>query len=165
MYFDSLLQAQTQAYRVRPSGIEKYARVDDNADTTFLAFDAPTLKREWDVFLPLDAFQKPAFADTYAITIEQDPHSNLTVKRYLSRQAVPVPEVAFYYLNNPDQLRAIRATFQELNTFYTTQRQLELIFAERDGRPVITDYSVTGYQKMVLADSVTFSIAGKMVWR
>ncbi len=165
LYFDSLLQAQVNAYRVSPSGIEKYAQVDEKTDTTRLAFDQQTLKREWDMFRPLDAFQKPAFADAYTLTVEKDPHSNLTVKRYRARKDVPVPELAFYYLNTPDQLKAIKATFEELNVFYATQRHLQLTFAERDGLPVITHYSVAGYQKMVLADSVTFSIAGRIVWQ
>ncbi|MCU0418635.1 MAG: hypothetical protein MUC38_03170 [Cyclobacteriaceae bacterium] len=165
LYFDSLLYAQAHAYRVQPAGIEKYARVDDQTDTTWLAFDTGTLQREWDLFTPLNAFQKPAFADTYAVTVEKDPHSNLTVKRYRSMQEVPVPQVEFYYLATPTRLRAIRAVFEERNLFYSTQRHLRLSFAEHGGQPVITEYAVAGYQKMVLADSVQFSITGKIVWQ
>jgi hypothetical protein len=74
-----------------------------------------------------------------------------------------VPFVQFYYQHDVTNLKRIEAEYQEQNALYYTKRRLSIQF-DGSGKNLIHHYSIEGAQKMILSDSVRFSIHGSIFY-
>jgi hypothetical protein len=158
-FFDSLIVANKNYLVKANAGLTKYALISGRQDTIFLKPDSTTWKNELDIFSQLSVFQKAAYRDAYQIEDRlRDSQSNLSVRQYKSTREVPVPLIRFYYHNTFGQLKKIEARYQNINSLYSTTRQLVMDFDQRNGKAVLTGYSVNGIQRMILSDSLTFSV-------
>ena len=132
-----------------------------------LSPDTIQWKYELDAFQQLDAINKPLFKGNYQQQDQDDEHSNLLVHSYLfkpeSKMKSPVAEVKFFYQNGRKKLKRIESVFAEENLLFSTSRKLTLEFGEVRGIPIISGYRVNGFQKMILSDTVKFSIRGKVL--
>lgn len=163
-YIDSLVTANVGQLAADNARLEKFARVGNRADTAALAPDSTAWSNELDVFRQIGSFQKPAYRDAYQIVDGlKDAQSNLSVKEYKAASSVPVPLVRFYYFDKLHRLKKIEAHVNESNTLYSATRKLILEFDERGGKAVLTHYSLDGIQRMILNDSLTYSIEGKII--
>jgi len=52
----------------------------------------------------------------------------------------------------------LKPFYRQENLLYTTKRRLVMEFDEVNGKAVLTGYSMDGVQKMMLSDSVRFSV-------
>ena len=64
----------------------------------------------------------------------------------------------FYYLGQFKHLKKLEASYHEENTLYSTKLFLWMEFDDINSRMVLDKYGMEGIQKMVLSDSVPFSI-------
>jgi hypothetical protein len=152
---DSLVSRQITVVSNRE--LTKTAEINGKKDETTFVPDSLQWNNELDIFRQIDQVNKASFRDAYVVSDTKDINSNLTVREIKSTQDIPVTLLKLYYLGTPVDLRRIEATLQEQNTLYVNKR---IMILEFDDRQTLDRYSITGHQKMLMDDSVTFSIDG-----
>jgi hypothetical protein len=160
--FDSLVNVQIKKISNTKDSIRKDAVIDGKQDHSSFVIDSTRLAHEWDVFRQLDVINKPLYKGNYEITEGKDTKSNLQVRTYQSKIKSPIPFVRFYFHNDFKNLKKIESNYQEENALYFTKRDLMMALDDLSGELLIKDYSITGSQKMILSDSVRFSIKGSI---
>ena len=162
-YFDSLVVAQVKYLSAANPSITKIARMDGKEDQAIFVPDPAIWKNELDVFLQLALFERPAYHDAYHMTDGlHDEKSNLLIRRYATDRDIPIAELKFYYYKELKNLKKIEAVYRQANALYSTTRRLVLEFEEVNGMPVLNAYAIDGSQKMILSDSMKFSIQAKI---
>lgn len=163
--FDSLITRQQQALLATQATLTKIVTLDSTKEEITFVADSLVLYKELDVFKQLDIINKPGFKDKYKISDgEKDPRSNLTIRRYEALETnSPVPFILFYYQKDFKQLYKIESVYREDNTLYGTTRHLLLEFDDTSGSPLLNNYRLTGVQKMILSDTISFSVEGTLV--
>jgi len=164
--FDSLVDRQVHQIALLNARVIKKTFLNGKKDSTILLPDTTQWKHELDAFQQLDVINKPIFKGNYQHKENEDDHSNLLVRSYLfkpkSKLKSPVPEVKFFYQDGYMRLKRIESVFNESNVLYSTSRKFTLEFEEQHGVAMISKYHVQGFQKMILSDSVSFLIEGKL---
>jgi len=166
--FDSLVNKQIQMFSTRKDSIRKVAELDAKKSVSSFVIDSTHLAHEWDVFRQLDWINKPLFKGNYEITEGADTKSNLMVRSYVAKKSsnrsikFAVPFVHFYYQNDFKNLKRIESQYEEQNALYYTNRKLSIVFDDAGGKRLINYYTIKGSQKMILSDSVKFSIQGSI---
>jgi ribosomal protein S8 len=159
--FDSLINSQISSLVKANSSLTKSVVLDGKSDQSTITIDSAIVAHELDVFRQLDFINKPLYRKGYeVIDGEKDTHSNLTTRKYQAKNTSPIPIVIFYYQNNFSNIKKIESVYQEDNTLYSTRRELLLEFDDASGTKLLTRYSLKGIQKMILNDTVMFSIEG-----
>jgi hypothetical protein len=162
--FDGLVDEQISQLSQRMRVLDKVAKMSTvHSDTTFLP-SAKGWESELEIFRQLETFNKPTFQSVYRVEDPvKDSKSNLKIRQYLAAEA-PITVVRFYYQDEFRRLKKIDAEITEKNILFTTHRALTMEFDEEDGRPLLTRYGMTGFQKMILRDTVRFSVQGQIDW-
>ena len=157
--FDSLVEAQVAELAKAHPTINKKSVINGKADDSSFVPDRVNIANELDVFRQLDLINKPLYKSMYEIRDgEKDIKSNLLVRTYLAKIPSPVPFVKFYYQPSPLILKKIESVFQEHNPLFDTRRTLMLAFDDSNGAVLISGYQLHGTQKMILNDTVHFSV-------
>ncbi len=163
--FDRLIDDQISEMNQRKRVLDKTADMEGiQSDTTFLP-SGKGWESELEIFRELEKINKPAYRNTYLVTDPvKDTRSNLLIRRYAA-PSEPVSIVEFYYQSEISHLKKIEASITEKNILYTTHRILKMEFEEgEDGRPLLIRYSLNGFQKMFLQDTVRLSMQGQIDW-
>jgi len=156
--FDSLINIQVQGLLYAKVTINKTSFINGNSDSTSFVPDSLKLANELDIFRQIDLINKPLYLRAYEIKEgEKDTKSNLLIRSYTTRLPSPVPFVKFYFTPSGRELKKIETVFHEENTLYSTKRNLILKF-EDNGSRLLSGYHVEGVQKMILSDTVSFSV-------
>ncbi len=159
--FDSLINSQITSLVRAKSSLTKSVLLDGKSDQSTVTLDSAIVAHELDVFRQLDFINKPLYRNGYeVIDGEKDTRSNLITRKYKSKNPSPIPIVIFYYHNDFSNIKKIESVYQEDNTLYSTRRELLLEFDDASGAQLLTRYSLKGIQKMILNDTVMFSIEG-----
>lgn len=162
--FDSLVNKQQQALVLAKATLTKTVTLDAAKEELSFEADSIVLTKELDVFRQLDVINKPGFKNEYKISDgEKDTRSNLTIRRYEALRPAPVPYVTFYYQQDFNRLHKIESVYKEDNALYRTERKLVLEFDDASGKPLLVHYQLNGVQKMILSDSIVFSVDGSFV--
>jgi hypothetical protein len=162
--FDSLINAQVNELAKAHSTLTKSVLLDGKRDESSHTTDSTLLAQELDVFRQLDLINKPLYRNTYKVTDgEKDTQSNLSMRSYKAKEPAPIAFVNFYYHNDFKQIKKIESVYQETNSLYATKRQLRLEFDDLTGTMLLTKYRMTGSQKMILSDSVQFTIEASFI--
>lgn len=170
---DSLVTKQIISLTKNKARLSKQAILNHKADTTLSTpTDTTAWVEELDIFRQLDIINKPINKGRYDVNDKlYDPGSNLTVKVFSIKEAVdersrkdmPLKYMRIYYDESPKSPRKIEAAYQESNALYENSRILTMEFQVINQQPLLTSYAVSGGQKMILGDSVTFSIKGTIL--
>lgn len=159
---DSVLTGQVQYLTASHAQLSKKASIGGKEETTsFVPKDTTRWRYELDVFAELNDINKPANVGKYhtadGIT---DLNSNLLVYTIESTETLPVVFLKVYYLDNLSNIRKIEGFYREESSLFRSSRQLSMEFQNINNKIVLTSYSITGGQKMLLGDSVQFSVHG-----
>jgi hypothetical protein len=157
--FDSLISVQENVLMKSGITISKIAAINGKRDSSFFVPDSLKLAHELDVFRQLDIINKPLYRNSYDVKDGvKDTRSNLLIRSYTTQSPSPVPYVKFYYQGSPRDIKKIETLFNEENALYNTSRRLILLFDDSSGSPRLSGYQLIGSQKMILSDSVSFSV-------
>ncbi len=163
--FDRLIDDQISELSQRKRVLDKMADMEGSkSDTTFLP-SSEGWYTELEIFRELENINKPAYRKAYSLTDSiKDTKSNLLIRRYAA-PSEPVSLIEFYYQIEFSRLKKIEACLAEKNLLYSTQRVLKMEFEEgEEGHPLLIRYSMEGFQKMFLRDTVRLSMLGEINW-
>jgi len=97
------------------------------------------------------------------ITEFPDSKSNLSVRQFSAKEkTLQVEVLRVYYKGSLANLKKIEASYRKKNYLYENLQQLVLEFNKIYNKNTLTSYSIEGTQKMILTDSVKFSINGSI---
>jgi hypothetical protein len=161
---DSLVSSQANLLTDLKASLQKEAHLDTKSDTVIYApADTSAWKKELEIFRQLETINKPVNLRNYQINNGlTDPASNLQVKEIYTTENLPVRYFRIFYHDTPDKLRKIEALYDDGNPLYKSGRILSMEFRPVDGKLLLTSYTIQGGQKMIMDDSVSFFIKGKI---
>jgi hypothetical protein len=160
---DSLVTNQVNLLSKSKPKLSKEAVLGNSHDQVEYIPDSAGWSKELDIFRQLEAMNKPINKTKYLIDDGlYDPGSNLTVKAFTSLEPLQVRSMRIYYDTDIQKPRKIEAIFDEENSLYESSKNLLLEFQQINNKNLLTYYSIDGGQKMILSDSVTFSVKGKI---
>lgn len=155
---DSLLDHQAQL--LTPHRLIKTAYVDDDTASVSLQGDSTLWNDELAIFRGAN-INKPAYEGMYTTQVVEDSLSNLHIKTFTATtQDLEVRNLHLFYLRDLNNLRKVKALIREKNPIYKSGKSVTLTLDELRDELIITGYTIEGYQKMILQDSVAFIIKG-----
>jgi hypothetical protein len=160
---DSLVTEQANLLSAGKPRLQKLVVLGANNDTLTYTPDSTGWSRELEIFRQLEVMNKPVNRANYLVDDNlYDPGSNLTVKAFTALAPLPVRSVRVFYDTDIQKPRKIEAVYDEENTLYKSSKNLLLEFQQINNKTLLTSYSIDGGQKMILSDSVTFSVKGRI---
>lgn len=157
---DGLIDNQVNYLLKMNASITKSAEVDSAKDQSTFIPDSIGWTDELAVFRHLELINKPIYAQAYEVLDGvKDDNSNLTVKILNAKINVPVQQFKIFYQNDQEKVKRIEAKIMEQNSLYFTARTFTIELEDHQGLPVLSQFKVSGVQKMILRDSVRFSIS------
>jgi hypothetical protein len=161
---DSLLSLQVVLLSEKSVGLSKSAAVSGHPSDTVLTPGPARWKEELEVFRDLGRLNQTLYKGSYRIEDPlDDPRSNLHIRR-LTNEAAPLRSLQIYYQGDLARMRQLTGVIEEVNPLYSSHRELTLRFEELNGQLAISGYSVEGFQKVALRDTVWFSVNGTVNW-
>jgi hypothetical protein len=166
---DSLITSQVAFLSRANAKVEKKAGIGDELTDAVVAPDSAGWSDELSVFRQLELAERPVNRDRYIVQETDDSRSNLKVRSYVAKSTeededTPVPYIHLYYLKGINDIRRIEAGYYETNLLYTSKRDLILEFEEMGGASLLRRYSINGYQRVIMADSVHFSVEAEVIF-
>lgn len=161
---DSLLSFQVELLTSRGVSLTKSAGVSPSGTDTTQTLVSTNWREELEVFRGLGAVNQKLYKGTYRVEDPlDDPQSNLSIRR-LTNERAPLRLMEVYYQNEVSRIREIKGILEESNPLYTSRRELIMHFDELDVKAALSRYSITGFQKLALRDTVWFSVNGHVNW-
>lgn len=159
MNIDSLVSSQSLLLKSLNAELQKQLVMNGAKEEKKYRPDSLAWRTELDILRQLTIINKPIYQDLYTQEDNQlDSESNLKIRSYSTTQDVPVPVIKFYYRNSFENLRRITSTYIEKNSLYKSERHFDLEFLEEGQSIRLEKFKVTGFQKMILSDSVVYSL-------
>jgi hypothetical protein len=162
---DSLLSNQQKLLsETRPVLIKK-ARLGEKSDSLRVSdLNEEGWSKEFQIFRELDLNRKPVNLEYYSVHRNiPDPYSNLFICEYRANADVPVRAVKIYYQDKLTNPRRIEGEYFEHNGLYTSTRTMVMELNRIRNKTLVTRYSVSGGQKMILDDTVEFQINAVLI--
>jgi hypothetical protein len=161
---DALIEGQIQGLSQRVVTLDKVATIGEVRSDSTLVPTATGWKAELDIFRQLGMINKTIYQGAYRQEGPlDDPQSNLQIQQHTSATS-PLRVLKVYYQVDLQRIRKIEGFLEESTPLYSTQKYLTMVFDEENGKPVLTRYSIMGYQKVALRDTVRFSVESVITW-
>lgn len=162
---DSLVTSQINNLAQLDPQVAKEARINTTEENTRLTLDDTVAwKKELDVFRQLD-LNKAINLGNYKVEDGiRDKASNLVIKEFTSTKDLPVVYLKVYYQDHMEDVRKIEGLFHEDNALYSSKRYLSMELNKVENENVVISYSISGGQKMILGDSVDYSIKATLTY-
>ncbi|HEY5690493.1 MAG TPA: hypothetical protein VIS49_03465 [Cyclobacteriaceae bacterium] len=161
-YFDmdGLIDNQVNYLIKMKASITKSVAVDSAKDQSTFIPDSLGWTDELSVFRHLELINKPIYAQAYEVLDGiKDDNSNLMVMTLNAKIDVPVKQFKIFYQNDLEKIKRIEAQIVEQSSLYFTVRTFTIELDDHQGVPALSQLNVSGVQKMILRDSVRFSIS------
>ena len=162
-YFDlaGLLDQQADLWMARGVKVEKVLTTNAREETVIVdVTDRKQLTDELNLFYEAD-INKVGLGDAYII--EELPavfgQRKLVNSARSKKQKVRLLE--FNY--DQEKLTQIRILVEDKNSVYTFEKEMLIDFETINGEEVLTGYSITGKQDMVLKSELNFSLKGRLL--
>lgn len=159
---DSLLDNQVHHLSQSKATLFKKASIGEKEEErSFVPRDTSAWQFELDVFAQLNDINKPTNVGKYRTDrAVKDIASNLLIYTIESTERLPVSFLKVYYLGHLSNIRKIEGLYHEESSLLKSTRHLSMEFQNINNKIVLTSYSMKGGQKMLLGDSVQFSVHG-----
>lgn len=161
--FDSLINAQVANLSKSIATLKKGVTIDGKNDSSSTVLDSIGWSHELDIFRQLDVINRPIYRDVYVVKDGvKDSKSNLLIRSYEISTPATIPYIRLYYQDSPSRIKKIEALYQETNSLYSSQRILKMYFDDSTGKPRLTGFLIEGHQKIMLSDSVRYTIKAEI---
>lgn len=155
-YYDVQSLFVGQPTLLRNFTFTKKANIDGQSEEKEVSFDSLGWSKELAMFANMD-INKAAYLGAYEI--EETTTENGKAISY-KRKAGTVSgvvwmTVAFDHQGSPLRFSGL---FQEQNALYQNERKLSADFVVHNGSAVLTNYTIKGYQKILMKDTVQYKI-------
>lgn len=164
-YFDlpTLVRQQVQWLDSLNPPVVLQATIGDRVETETMQKDSARWAETLALFRQSDINQ-PVLQGQYEASDSVLQDQNLRLKAYRSRQAdrAEIPYLRVYYRDTITDVRRIETAFQEDNLLYSTYRKMWMNFTPYRGQPRVTTFETVGKQKMILRDSVIYTVQGEV---
>lgn len=160
-YYDvaGLIKNEIQLLDSLNPAVDKEVTIDGEKENSTLHFDSLGWAHELEVFTLID-INEPVLKDEYdAFESKLDSGRVLTYRA--KKKSLGVENIHLTF-NNSNQLQKLEATYSEKNALYTSTRDLEMHFQPLGKQVAVSQYAITGKQKMILKDPVNFTIKSKV---
>jgi len=163
---DSLVDSQVSQLSILTPSLRKEAILDESKENALLQLDRVGWENELKIFKEAN-IDKPAYYGAYTImTGKQDQFSNLLYDEYLASDTedVEVKSLKIYYLGTKSTIKKVEVKLIEKNELFESERELSMIFDDRENGPILSSYHVKGNQKLKLNKVVTYEISGNLIY-
>ncbi len=164
-YFDmdSLVNSHVAYLSRSKASLKKEASISGKSSASANTLDSTSWSHELDVFRQLDLINLPIYSDVYEIKNgTKDSKSNLLIRSFEAPANSAVPYLRLFYQTSPTRLKKLEAQYQATNSLYYTQRKLVMYFDDTAGQSLLTGFLIEGAQKMILSDSVHYTIRAEI---
>ena len=161
-YFDlaGLIQQQVQSLSVITPRVYKQAVIDSQQEEQEL--DTVNWEKELNIFSKAD-INKPRLLSQYQTTTYTNDAGNKVTKHQNVEENVS-GVIKMEIVENPasQKLLSIYIETREYNTLFTSEVEMEMNFEEKENEPRLTSYSINGFEKVILKDTMHYSIKVKI---
>jgi hypothetical protein len=158
--FDSLLEHHINFLSKNGASLEKKSTVNETVNTSQVSTDVINWSSELEAFRILGVLNKPIHSGEYQIVETPDSKSNLIVKTWTAKTAVPVRLVRILYLDQPNMLKKLEAEVEQTNFVFSSSKKLTLEFNVLGGVSVAERYEISGSQSFFWGPPQYYSLAG-----
>ncbi len=164
---DSVLDAQVYLLTRQETTLYKEALIDGNVEKKTLHIrDSASWAQELDVFRQLRLVNSPVYYDQYKIEDDlPDVNSNLRILSITTDEPIPIKSLSVYYQDTPAKIRKVEGSYRESNSIFSGSRKMTLEFHDFQGTPSLIRFRIEGGQKMVMGDSVKYTILGEITYQ
>ncbi|WP_416867906.1 MAG: hypothetical protein ACMVP2_12300 [Imperialibacter sp.] len=158
-YFDVAELFLSQAKLIKNVSFEKSASIDSLIETKTLKFDSLEWTKELSMFINMDinkAVLVGAFSEEK--TNSSDGSSVLYKKKPEVESGVQWMKLDY---DSQGNVVAFSGRFEEENALYQNSRELSATFATQNGMSTLESYSIRGFQKILMKDTVNYQIEAK----
>lgn len=155
-YFDVDSLFTDQVYLLDGVSFNKSAIIDGKSEKAQVIFDTTAWQKELAMYIGLD-INKAALVGAYELTEE-----DTTTGKSISYRIKQPDEAGVQWMqvtqNTDGKVTGFEALFLEENALYQNQRKLSATFSIENGNSVLEAYRIEGYQKILLKDTVNYTI-------
>ena len=162
VYYDinGLIDRQVKLLSSVSPSLLKTANLDGNQETDTLKLSQEEWENELSIFRSMD-INKPMLVDSYTEQVKKYDAEIVTTWISKSPSNTEVDTLIIYQSVKTSPNR-IEAYLSSKNTLFKSSKRLELIFLAEKGGPLLEQYSVSGWQKMLSKDSTYFSVNARI---
>jgi hypothetical protein len=132
--------------------------VVSNGEKELLSTKDVNWKRELELFIQAD-INKPAYGKSYTIVTSDSLQYEYTLK---AGEKLPVQYLKIVLDKAGGTPAVVSAQIVSKNKLYESKKDIQLGCATHSGQLVITNYSIKGYQKLILTEPKAFEIYGQI---
>jgi hypothetical protein len=141
--------------------IQKTAVLNGIPESSSMRLDSVQWARELKIFRDAD-LNKSRLRQEYRIVEDlSEPTSNLKIRLYeaINKEMMEVEYLKIFYVEEEDDLRKLEASVREKNALFSSKKMLYMTFEDNgNGSIKIIHFKIEGQQKMILMDTVKFSL-------
>jgi len=141
--------------------IRKTAVLNGIPESSSMRLDSVQWARELKIFRDAD-LNKSRLRQEYRIVEDlSEPTSNLKIRLYqaINKEMMEVEYLKIFYVEEEEDLRKLEASVREKNALFSSKKMLYMTFEDNgNGSIKIIHFKIEGQQKMILMDTVKFSL-------
>lgn len=141
--------------------IQKTAVLNGIPESSSMRLDSVQWTRELKIFRDAD-LNKSRLRQEYRIVEDlSEPTSNLKIRLYeaINKEIMEVEYLKIFYVEKEEDLRKLEASVLEKNSLFSSKKTLYMTFEDDgNGSIKIKHFKIEGQQKMILLDTVKFSL-------
>jgi len=141
--------------------IQKTAVLNGIPESSSMRLDSVQWTRELKIFRDAD-LNKSRLRQEYRIVEDlSEPTSNLKIRLYeaINKEIMEVEYLKIFYVEKEEDLRKLEASVREKNSLFSSKKALYMTFEDDgNGSIKIKHFKIEGQQKMILLDTVKFSL-------
>jgi len=161
VYYDVQSLFSEQSNLLRNFAFIKKANIDGQSEEKTVSFDSLGWSKELAMFANMD-INKGAYIGAYEIREDVTKTGKILV---YERKPDAASEIDWVEVELDSEGLPLRFSglFQEKNVLYQNKRKLSAEFVIENGRPLVSSYTIKGYQKILLKDTVRYQIESARV--
>jgi len=141
--------------------IRKTAVLNGIPESSSMRLDSVQWARELKIFRDADLNKSRLRLEYRIVEDLSEPTSNLKIRLYeaINKEMMEVEYLKIFYVEKEEDLRKLEASVREKNSLFSSKKTLYMTFEDDgNGSIKIKHFKIEGQQKMILMDTVKFSL-------